>query len=98
MGYVIRYDCGESHSGSASSRCSRLTAMTAGFLLAFLLLTKLFWPEGSAMLRQFLIPGDPDVTSQAVSVLVDELRAGKPMGDTVQAFCAEILNHAEFPD
>lgn len=98
MGYMIAYDGSDTGKKYTVCRRSRLPELTFGFFLAFLLLTRLFWPAGAAQLRQFLLPGDPDVTQQAVTVLVQDLRAGEPVGDAVKAFCSEILIHAEYPD
>lgn len=98
MGYVIRYSGEEPKTSPKASRFSRLPGLTAAFLLAFLLLTKLFWPAGSDKLREFLLPGDPDVTAGAITALVEDLREGQPVSDSVTAFCAEILAHAEYPD
>ena len=98
MGYIIAYDGGDPGKMYTTRRRSRLPGLTLGFFLAFLLFTKLFWPAGAAQLRQILLPGDPDVTQQAVTVLVEDLRAGEPVGAAVKAFCSEILIHAEYPD
>ena len=97
MGYVIQYSDGDCKKSKYSGR-SGLPAMTAAFFLAFLLLTKAFWPAGSRILREIFIPGDPEITGGAISNLVDDLRAGEPLKDSVAAFCSEILAHAEIPD
>ena len=98
MGYRICYDGGEAPKKWAGKGRSRLPVMTAVFFLVFLLLTKLFWPAGAAELRQILIPGDPEVTAQATSGLIRDLRAGEPVGVAVKTFCGEILTHAQYPD
>lgn len=98
MSYIIAYDGTDPCAKPADRRASRLSVLTAGFFLAFLLLTKLFWPKGAAMLRQIILPGDPEVTERAVSVLVDDLREGEPVGDALKTFCGEIMTHAKYPD
>lgn len=45
------------------------------------------------MLRQLLIPGDPDVTAGAFDTLVRQVRAGEAVSDALRAFCQEILYH-----
>lgn len=98
MGYIITYpNCASGRSAEPSHR-SHLLRWTFGFFLAFLLLTKLYWPEGSAKLRNMLIPGDPEVTGHAVMALLDDLRTGEPLEIAVKTFCNEILTHAENPD
>lgn len=98
MGYIIVYEGADPAEISVSRRRSRLPELTVLFVLAFLLLTRLFWPAGREKIRDILLPGDPNITQQAVSVLVDDLRAGEPVGEAVRAFCGEILGHAEYPD
>lgn len=98
MAYIIAYDGADPVPKSAARRRSRLAGLTVGFFLVFLLLTKLFHPEGTAVLRRLLLPGDEAVTGPAMTVLLEELRSGEPVGDAVKAFCGEILSHAEYPD
>lgn len=98
MSYVIRYGSEDTRTKASRIHRTRLSAMTAGFFLGFLLLTKLFWPDGTSMLRQILLPGNEEVTARAVTVLVEDLRAGEPVGDAVRAFCGEIIAHGNDPD
>lgn len=42
----------------------------------------------------FLIPGDPDITKQAVNIMVDEIQSGQPLLDAVTVFCHEIFDAA----
>ena len=46
-------------------------------------------------LHEYLIPGDPDVTSAAFSQLVSDMQSGESFGDAVTAFCREIITNAE---
>ena len=43
----------------------------------------------------FLIPGDPEVTKTAASVMVDEIKNGATVGNAITAFCKTILDGAE---
>ena len=40
----------------------------------------------------FMIPGDSDVTRQAVSSLLADMKDGEPIEEAVVAFCEEILD------
>ena len=40
-----------------------------------------------------LIPGDPQVTAEAFSQMVDMVREGERMEDAFSAFCDEVLEH-----
>ena len=46
----------------------------------------------------FLIPGDKEVTKQAFSAIVADVRDGEDVKTAITAFCMEILNGAEIPD
>lgn len=43
----------------------------------------------------FLIPGDPQVTKAAASVLVDDIRDGVAVKDAITTFCSMVLDGAE---
>ena len=43
----------------------------------------------------FLIPGDKEVTKQAFSAMVENVRDGEDVKSAITAFCVEILDHAE---
>ncbi len=45
-------------------------------------------------LEYWLLPGDPEVTAQALSELVKTLRQGTNAGQAVAAFCGRILRGA----
>ena len=45
-------------------------------------------------LEYWLLPGDPEVTAQALSELVKTLRQGANAGQAVAAFCGSILRGA----
>lgn len=43
----------------------------------------------------FLIPGDPEITKEAMSVFVDKIRDGTGVKDAATTFCKMILDGAE---
>ena len=47
------------------------------------------------VLEKLLIPGDPQVTKAATKELIDDLRAGEGIANSLQAFCSEIITHAD---
>ena len=47
----------------------------------------------SGVLR-YLIPGDPEVTTAAFSVLVERIGAGEPVREAFLGFCEEIIVNA----
>ena len=64
--------------------------MTAGFLLTFVLLVRLCWPQGTDILRQALMPREDPAFVQ----LRADIQAGEPIGDAVTAFCQKIVEEA----
>ncbi len=93
MSYRIEY--GGGNAVRKPGRGNRLPVLTAGAFLLFLLLTQAFWPEGTAALREFLLPGDSEVTAHAFSAMAEDLQQGIPVSDALTAFCREILAHGE---
>lgn len=53
---------------------------------------------GLALLRQsfgrFLLPGDPEVTGQALEMLLTQLRQGIGAGEAVSTFCKTVVQGA----
>ena len=65
---------------------------TAVFLLAFVFLVRQNWPEGTRVLRSFLLPGEPSVTEAALFEMVEALRTGGQAGEALTAFCRQIIH------
>ncbi len=61
-------------------------------MVVVLLLVSVFWWE---QITDFLTPGDPDVTRQAASTMVSNMRQGLSFGDAVTAFCREIFANGQ---
>lgn len=88
MGYQIIY--GPDPFEKTGEGKSHLKTLTAGFLLAFVILVRLLWPQGTALLRQTLLPrADPAFTQ-----LQSDIQAGEPLADAVTAFCQRIVEEA----
>ena len=81
MGYRIDY-AGE----RKTEPIQRNRHFTLYWFGVFLLLVCGFWPEGRAVLRSILLPGDPENTIHAAAQLLDQLRSGETMGDAVTVF------------
>lgn len=48
-------------------------------------------------LQEYILPGDAVVTASALDALIDNVRAGENLKDSVTAFCLEIMDHADIP-
>ena len=76
-------------------RTSGIPALTALFFLLFVFLVFSFWPRGAALLREILIPGDPDVTVAALETFARELNRGENLSSAFEAFCRQVLAEAQ---
>ena len=65
---------------------------TTGFFICFLWLVCGFWPDGQLLLKQLLIPGDPEITLDAAEVFAQEIGSGFSLGDAIRNFCHVVLN------
>lgn len=71
---------------------ARLRLMIAGSFLILAWMVCLIWPEGRAVLAVHLMPGEPTLTQAAFSNLLENLRNGDRMVDSLTVFCREILH------
>lgn len=53
----------------------------------------LLLPRGRELTREVLIPGDDQITIQALERYVDDLKAGTSFVDATESFCREILQN-----
>lgn len=94
MAYKIEYGPGGMEKRPVKPPKRRLTGVTAGAFCLFLLLTLLFWPKGRTALRDIVLPGDPEVTAEALRDLTSDLREGEGLSDAVTAFCHQIIEES----
>lgn len=94
MGYAILYEPELNKKlkipNQNQKKILRICALAACALLVILCLQA----PVRTVIRDFLIPGDPDVTQSAFAQMVTDIRAGEPFSDAVTVFCQEILEHA----
>lgn len=95
MAYCIEYGQPSGKKYAPVRHSGYLIRMICGTLILFLLMTHFFWPEGRTALREMFLPGDPEITAEAFSSMVEGLRQGEPVSDAVTAFCQALLTHEE---
>lgn len=91
MGYQIQY--GTSMVKTYIPERSKLSPYKClmGLLIIGLLLIAIL--GGSRVeIQNFLLPGNGELTRNAISQMVTDLSNGKPLGASVEAFCLEIVN------
>lgn len=97
MGYRVEYQPMKKIRNAEKKRV-RLPALTALFILLFLLLVNQMWPQGRALLRKALFPGDTAVTTSALDTFADELKAGNAFSTSFRNFCCTILECSDDTD
>ncbi len=93
MAYRIVYGPEPSAARQGVERSSRRSLLTVCFFLLFLVLVRVFWPEGGEALSRLLLPGDPDVTREAVLAMAAQWKNGADLRDAFTAFCQVVLAH-----
>ena len=73
----------------------RIPVLTAVFFFLFLLSVRIWWDDGSKLLRQWMIPAEFSATEEAFSSMVENLRSGAELKDAVTTFCQELLSDAK---
>jgi len=63
--------------------------------LVLCLLAAVLWVRQYGV-PDFLIPGDPEVTREAASLMMDSLQSGNSLNEAVTVFCKEVLHGAGF--
>lgn len=67
-------------------------------LIAILILTLIGVTDSYNILRQALLPGDPNVTFNALQDFSNSVKAGESVSDSITAFCREIIENAQISD
>lgn len=93
MGYKITYGSGLKKQPVHSKKNSKLLILIVFALALVLRLSGLGERFG-----EFLLPGDPQVTADALQAMVQQLQEGEPLGDVFTAFCGEIIENAQILD
>ena len=93
MSYRIEYGCAIPAKFRHPTWGIQLQVLTAVCMILFSLMVGRFWPQGRQVLREYLLPGEPTVTEQAFSGLVQDLSSGMGLEEAVTVFCRQIIDH-----
>ncbi|MBE6923777.1 MAG: hypothetical protein E7466_00860 [Ruminococcaceae bacterium] len=91
MGYKIKYTAGNAE--KIPFRFGKRKIPLRWLLLGVLLLA-LILPVGRNALGRLLLPGDAEVTGQALQALASDLQTGTDFPDAITAFCHHILEES----
>lgn len=94
MGYAILYEPDLNKKLKIPNQNRKLLLRAGVLAVCAVLVVLCLQAPVREVIRDFLIPGDPDVTQSAFSQMVSDIRAGESFSDAVTVFCQEILYHA----
>lgn len=94
MGYTVRYSPQNDGKFPVKKKKTRKARRIFLFLLIALLIAGMIPLQRSGLLRELLIPGDPDVTVAAMETFADNLKDGMSLQTAAEAFCVEIFQNA----
>lgn len=95
MAYKIHYDPSLKLKYPAKRKNQPIRRYISAFALLAVIMTLLYHPGVRQRIKNFLIPGDPEVTLSAGRELVYDIKAGNTVRESVMAFCKEILDGAQ---
>ena len=95
MAYQIIYDPDLKSKYPAKRNNKPVGQYIVAFVLFAAITVLLCHPPVRYVLKNFLLPGDPDITLSASQKLVETLKNGNTVRDSVMAFCMEILDGAQ---
>lgn len=93
MAYRVIYGPAVKLECSRAKGSARLRMLTAVCFLVMVLMVKAAWPEGRSLLRQAMLPQHTAVQT-AFLELTENLQNGEPVGESVTAFCRELVEEA----
>lgn len=93
MAYRVVYGPAVKLECSRAKGSVRLRVLTALCFFTLVLMVKAAWPEGTALLREALLPRNT-AAQTAFQELAEHLKQGEPVGDSVTAFCRGIVEDA----
>jgi len=95
VGYTIQYG----PAGKAETAWHAKRRKKSGAVLAVCVLVIVFavlaLSGNFEQIKNYLIPGDPEVTKAAFAQFTEDIRQGDTVGDAITAFCREIIEGAE---
>ena len=94
MGYSIHYSPETEKKFPKAGKITIRVRKMLAFFFALIILVGTITLHKKGLLRELLIPGDPEITVAAMETMADNLKEGMTLQTAVEAFCMEILSHA----
>lgn len=93
MGYKIDYSTGDGAKMPVKPKKRRLRRWL-GICCILMILGALVFPKGRRVIRDVILPGDEEVTAEALQCLISDLRAGDEVSEAVTAFCHHVITES----
>ena len=94
MGYQIQYGTAMVKTHVPERKGNKFLRKYAKIVVAgVVVLLAIFFCSREAV-QDFLIPGNSQVTREAISKLLSDLKDGEPLSNSIEVFCREIVNGA----
>ncbi len=93
MSYRIVYGSDKNPVKIKQGGGSRIRMLTALCFLLFCLMVSAVWPQGKSILQEMLLPGEMSASEIAFCVMMDDLRVGESLKDSVTVFCQSVIQN-----
>lgn len=90
MGYQIQYAPDVNYRYTTKKKRHLLTGKV---FLVFVIVLLVIFSCTVPPIRNWILPGDPNVTNAATEKMVETLQNGEGIREAITAFCIEVLSH-----
>ena len=94
LGYRVTYWTEPERNRRSDSGRLRLRMMIAASLFVFTVLVRVFWADGTAVLRNIFTDRTMSVTEAAFAEMITQIYGGTEATDALTAFCRSVLDAA----
>lgn len=94
MGYQIFYEDDQFRKIPSETKQKRSAGAVVWWALTILCILAFVLHNNLQQLRQWILPGDPDVTQAAITAFAEDIRTGESIEDAFTDFCLRILENA----
>jgi hypothetical protein len=96
LGYSLKYEQGVVKTTFNENKIKidkkRITITVLGCVIVAILMLS----GKSNEMREYIFPGNADVTEAALNTLITDIKDGESLGDAISAFCKEIYINATY--
>lgn len=98
MGYSIQYGTSGKLEESWHANKKKIKRKIAAAVLVCAAVLALLFSGSVEAVRDFLVPGNPEITKAAFAQFTENIRQGNNVSDAIYTFCREIIENASIPE